>query len=101
LYSCDNLQGACKAQASYPVYSNSNKSNSNSKTTMPQTSQINLSDADFNAALVTAIRHGTANTVNGDLLHGLPVEDVSPLNGSLLIRVNISHITGFAGYDGT
>ena len=66
---------------------------------MPQTHQINLSDADFNAALVTAIR------LRGcDLLHGLPVEDVSPLNDSLLIRVNISHIshiTGFAGYDGT
>jgi hypothetical protein len=63
---------------------------------MPQTHQINLSDADFNAALVTAIR------LRGcDLLHGLPVEDVSPLNDSLLIRVNISPISGFAGYDGT
>eukprot|EP01047_Picozoa_sp_COSAG01_P035459 COSAG01_NODE_2723_length_7183_cov_9.443111_3_plen_174_part_00 len=71
LYSCDNLQGACKAQASYPVYSNSNNNNNNRKTTMPQTRRINLSDADFNAALVTAIPW-TVRLRGCDLLHDLP-----------------------------
>jgi hypothetical protein len=44
---------SCKAQArrraGYPVYNNNNK------TTMPQTRRINLSDADFKAALVAKV----------------------------------------------